>query len=127
MTKRLIVILVVLLVLAGIVTVEQVYTDTSIDSMLTEIALLETQIDEENLEASTALAEQVVEKWNNYERIICLFVDFRDIEQIGRQTDLVLSHLQNEDFELARVECNTLERVVKTFKNMIQFDWQNII
>ncbi len=127
MTKRLIAILVLVLVLFGVVITEQVYTDTKINDLLENVALLESEIIAENLENSKVLAQKVVDMWNEYEKVICLFVDFRDIEQIGRQTDLVLSHLNNGDFELARVECNTLERVIETFNNMVRFDWQNIL
>ncbi len=126
MTKKLIAILILVVALAGIVTWEQVYTDNSISSMLEEISTLSTEIENKDLESSKVQAQKIIDKWEKEEAVICLFVDFRDIEQIGKQADLVLSHLENEDFELAKVECNTLRRVVETFENMVGIDWQNI-
>lgn len=126
MTKKLIAILILVVALAGIVTWEQVYTDNSISSMLEEISTLSTEIENKDLESSKVQAQKIIDKWEKKEAVICLFVDFRDIEQIGKQADLVLSHLENEDFELAKVECNTLRRVVETFENMVGIDWQNI-
>ena len=126
MTKKLIAILILVVALAGIVTWEQVYTDNSISSMLGEISTLSTEIENKDLESSKVQAQKIIDKWEKEEAVICLFVDFRDIEQIGKQADLVLSHLENEDFELAKVECNTLRRVVETFENMVGIDWQNI-
>ena len=126
MTKKLIAILILVVALAGIVTWEQVYTDNSISSMLEEISTLSTEIENKDLESSKVQAQKIIDKWEKEEAVICLFVDFRDIEQIGKQADLVLSHLENEDLELAEVECNTLRRVVETFENMVGIDWQNI-
>ncbi len=127
MNKKIIMVLVLVLVLGGIVVWEQVYTDSSINTMLENIEVLETGLNEENLESSKSMAEKIVKDWDKRESIICLFVDFRDIEQIGRQADLVLSHLNNQDFELARVECNTLQRVVETFRDMVRVDITNIL
>ena len=126
MTKKIIWIFALVLVLTGLVVWEQVYTDSAIQNMLENITVLENNLAEENLSASRDSAKVIVELWDEKVSIICLFVDFRDIEQIGRQTDLVYSHLLNEDFDLARVECNTLQRVIETFKDMVKFDWQNI-
>ena len=127
MNKKIIMLLVLVLVLGGIVVWEQVYTDSSINTMLENIKVLESGLDEENLESSKIMAEKIVADWDKRESVICLFVDFRDIEQIGRQADLVLSHLNNQDFELARVECNTLQRVVETFRDMVRVDITNIL
>lgn len=126
MTKKAIWILSLILTLTGLVVWEQVYTDNAIDTMLQDIVILENNIAEQNLEASRAQAQSLIDFWDKKESIICLFVDFRDIEQIGRQVDLVYSHLENSDFELAIVECNTLQRVIETFRDMVKFDWQNI-
>lgn len=126
MTKKFIWIIVLVLTLTGLVVWEQVYTDNAINTILNDITILENNIAEENISASQDSARAIIDLWDKKESIICLFVDFRDIEQIGRQADLVYSHLVNEDFELARVECNTLQRVIETFRDMIKFDWQNI-
>lgn len=126
MTKKLITILALVVVLAGIVTWEQVYTDSALNNMIEKIETLEDELVAENLDGSLNIAQNITHIWDENEKIICLFVDFRDIEQIGRQADLVVSHLKNNDFELAKVECNTLQRVVETFRDTVKFDWQNI-
>lgn len=126
MTKKLITILVLVCVLTGIVIWEQVYTDNALYNMLDKIETLEVELNEENLDKSLEIANKITKVWDENESVICLFVDFRDIEQIGRQADLVVSHLKNQDFELAKVECNTLQRAVETFRDTVKFDWQNI-
>ncbi len=125
-TKKFWIILVLILVVGGLATFEQVYTDQTVATLKTEIATLETLIDSENLEQSVQKTQKIIDFWKEKETVICLFVDYRDIEAIGKQADLVKSHLGNSDFELAKVECNTLHHVVTTFGEMIGFDWHNI-
>ena len=97
MTKKSIAVLVLVVVLIGLVTLEQVYTDNAVNAMLTEVQNLTTQLQDENLDASKRSAQKIITMWDENEKVISLFVDFRDIEQIGRQADLVLSHLNNQD------------------------------
>lgn len=125
-TKKFWIILVLVLVVGGLATFEQVYTDQTVATLQTEIATLENLIDSQNLEQSKQKTQKIIDFWKEKETIICLFVDYRDIEAIGKQADLVKSHLLNSDFELAKVECHTLEHVVTTFGEMIGFDWHNI-
>lgn len=125
-TKKFIAILVLIVLLGGIITFEQVYMDQTVGAMMTEIEALDKNLEDGDLAASKARAHKIINMWEQKEMIICLFVDYRDIEPIGRQSDLVLSHLENEDFELAKVECNTLRHVVLTFGNTVSIDWHNI-
>ena len=127
MTKKSIAILVLLVILIGVVTFEQVYTDMAISTMLDEVSVLQKSLADESLDASKEQAQKIIKIWEQKESVICLFVDYRDISEIGKQTDLILSHLNNADFELAKVECNYLKRAIETFDNMVSFDWQNIM
>lgn len=125
-TKKFWAILVLILIVAGLATFEQVYTDNTIATLKTEITTLDTLIDSENLQKSSEKTQNIIDFWKKREIVICLFVDYRDIEAIGKQADLVKSHLSNQDFELAKVECHTLLHVVTTFGEMIGFDWHNV-
>lgn len=125
-TKKFWAILVLILIVAGLATFEQVYTDNTIATLKTEITTLDTLIDSENLQKSSEKTQKIIDFWKERETVICLFVDYRDIESIGKQADLVKSHLSNQDFELAKVECHTLLHVVTTFGEMIGFDWHNV-
>lgn len=127
MVKRIIVIACLFLVLICVVTFEQIYTDNATSTMIEQTQNLQVAIDENNLQKSISLASNIKDFWKEKEIAISLFVDYRDIEQIAKQINLVVSHLGNEDFELAKVECNLLFHIVSTFKNTVSFDWQNII
>lgn len=127
MVKRILVIIFLFTALIGTVVFEQIYTDSAIENLMTEASELQIAIDENNLEKSTWHVTKIKHFWEQKEIAISLFVDYRDIEQISKQINLVSSHLENSDFELAKVECNLLLHITKTFKNQVSFDWQNII
>lgn len=127
MVKRVWFVLVLFVVLLGGVIVEQVYTDNTYNKIENDISLLQQTIESAKLENSKTLAANLDDYWSGREVVLSLFVDYRDIEQIGRQLDLIKSHLSNEDLELATVECNLLKHIVQTYHNTIGFDWQNII
>ncbi|MBR4271025.1 MAG: DUF4363 family protein [Clostridia bacterium] len=126
MTKKIVLVLCLFLGLVGVICFEQIYTENSINEIFAEIDILQTNIEKEDLEASKKKAEYIVEFWGEREGVICLFVDYRDIEQITKQANLVVSHLSNKDFQLARVECNALSQAVENFYNMVKFDFWNI-
>lgn len=127
MVKRVWFILSLFAVLLTGVILEQVYTDNTYAKMESDISVLQENIASAKIENSQSLAKRLDDYWSEREVVLSLFVDYRDIEQIGRQLELIKSHLANEDLELATVECNLLSHIVKTYHNTIGFDWQNII
>jgi len=127
MVKRVWFIFIMFTILIAGVVVEQVYTDNTYSTMASQVYELKTDIANASVEESQDLVKQIDDYWAEREIILSLFVDYRDIEIIGRQLELVMAHLSNEDFELATVECDVLDHIVKTYSNTIGFDWQNIV
>ena len=127
MVRRFIVILVLLVALIAGVIAQQIYTYTSLNNVKSEVISLKTDIEQEDLEKSEQRTNNLKDYWANVEMVLSLFVDYREIEQIGRQIELISQHLDNKDFELASVECGLLLHVVETYQNTISFDWHNII
>ena len=127
MTKKTLAFIFLTIFLIGFVTFEQIYTNNALSTLKQEVNTLSTEIENENLNASKTQIKKVISMWNQNEKIICLFVDFRDLENIGKFAVQVYSHLDNEDFELAKVECNSLQKAIDTFYNMISIDITNIL
>ena len=127
MTKKTLAFIFLTIFLIGFVTFEQIYTNNALSTLKQEVNTLSTEIENENLNASKTQIKKVITMWNENEKIICLFVDFRDLENIGKFAVQVYSHLDNEDFELAKVECNSLQKAIDTFYNMISIDITNIL
>lgn len=127
MVKRIWIIMVLLVVLVAGVILEQIYTDETYASMGVQTTELHSTILEGDLEGSREAIEDLQEYWSGREVVASLLVDYRDIEQIGRQIALVNAHLNNSDLELAKVESTLLKHILDTYRSTIGFDWQNII
>jgi len=127
MVKKVWVMLVIFIVLIVGVSLEQVYIDKTYNSMINKTTTLQSEILNQNEERSLITIKNIDNYWKEREIVLSLFVDYKDIEQIGRQISLIKSHLNNQDFELAMVECNLLSHIVSTYYKTISFDWQNII
>ncbi len=127
MVKRVWVILALLVVLVTGVILEQIYTDQTYGTMDTQVQELHSAILEGDLESSREIADALDKYWAEREVVASLLVDYRDIEQIGRQIVLVKAHLNNDDLELAKVESTLLKHIIDTYRKTIGFDWQNIV
>jgi len=127
MVRRVWFIVILFVILVAGVILEQIYTDNTYSTLNTKITELQENIVNAEIEEGQQLAKEIDEYWSGREVLLSLFVDYRDIEMIGRQLELVMGHLSNEDLELAIVECNMLSHLVKTYRNTIGLDWQNII
>ncbi len=126
MTKKIIFLVCLFASLVGVALFEQIYTEDALKEITTEVSSLQSLILEKDLDKSFAKVEEVESIWADKEKIICLFVDYRDIEQIGKQANLVKTHLLNNDFQLAKVECFALQHAIDNFTNMVKFDFFNI-
>lgn len=126
MRNRYIYIVILLVVLIGVVTFQQIYTDSAMTTFVSKADELSATLMEEDEQKSIEQAKELVEFWHSKEILISLFVDYRDIEQIGRQADYVLAYIQSGDMQLAYVECSQLIQVSKTFHNIVKIDWHNI-
>lgn len=127
MKSRVIILFVMLAVLVGTVVWEQVYIDNTVSKLQNLSNDLYTNLEQENLTESKALANEVHNYWNDRQTVITLMLDFRDIEQIGRQSSYIISYLDDEDFELARSECQQFIHLLENFGNMTHFDIHNVL
>ncbi len=126
MTKKIVFLLTLFLGLIGVICFEQIYTEDALSNISQSVEKLQSSIQNENLNLSKDQISEIISTWKEREKVICLFVDYRDIEQIGKQANLVDTHLSNNDFELAKVECNALKHAINNFSNMVKFDFFNI-
>ena len=127
MVKRNIIVLCLFAALLLGVLLEQSYIDNSLKTMEKETIMLLDEIETEQLDSSSTHVLKMKKFWEDKEFVLSLFVDYKEIEQIGRQIELIEAHLDNIDFELAAVECELLLHIVKTYYQTVCFDWQNII
>ncbi len=126
MKIRIIILFTMLALLLGAAVWEQVYINNTIKSLEVMGNQLYTELEDEDLNTSTQIVNNLNKFWNERQQVISLMVDFRDIEAIGRQCNYIIGYLNNKDFELARTECKQFNYVVQNFKNLTSFDMQNI-
>ena len=119
-------IIILLVALIGVVIFQQVYTDNALSTFVAKSTELSQTLLDDDKEEGLTQAKELVEFWHSRELLISLFVDYRDIEQIGRQADYVLAYLESGDTQLAYVECSQLIHVSSTFQNIVKLDWHNI-
>ncbi len=126
MVKRNVFVLILLTVLFVGVLLEQNYIDSSLSHMQKESIILSEKI-KDNSNDSILRTEQMMKYWTNKEFVLSLFVDYKEIEQIGKEIEQIRSYLEIDDYELALVEANLLKHILKTYHQTVNFDWQNII
>lgn len=126
MKVRIILLFSMLAFLIGVVAWEQIFIDKTLSSLMNMTNELYASLEEEDLVVSKAQANQVHKFWKEKEGVFSLIEDFRDIEQVGKQTSYILSYLDDEDFELARSECKQFLHLLSNFSKMIKFDVHNI-
>ncbi len=127
MKWRILILVGLFLLLTGTVIWQQIYTDTTMNTVIEKAQVLSDNLMRGEVDDAPTQAKEMLDYWHTREVIVSLFVDYRDIEQIGRQADYVLAYVESGDWELARVECEQLLHVTQTFANIVSLDWQNII
>ena len=105
---------------------EQVFIDNTLSALTEKSNQLYAALEEENMTQSKALANEVHKFWKEREGVISLIEDYRDIEQIGKQSCYIISYLDDNDFELARSECRQFMHLVANFSKMVKFDIHNV-
>lgn len=126
MRNRNVYIIILLIAVIGVVIFQQLYTDNAMSTFVQKSNELSQTLLDDDLDKSRTQAKELVEFWHTRELLISLFVDYRDIEQIGRQADYVLAYIESGDLQLAYVECSQLIHVSSTFHNIVKIDWHNI-
>ncbi len=127
MKWRILILVGLFVLLTGTVIWQQIYTDTTMNTVIEKAQVLSDNLMRGEVDDAPTQAKEMLDYWHTREVIVSLFVDYRDIEQIGRQADYVLAYVESGDWELARVECEQLLHVTQTFANIVSLDWQNII
>lgn len=126
MKVRLLFLFAMLAFLIGVVLWEQIFIDNTLNELMLKSNQLYAYLEEENLTESKALANEVHHYWKSREGVLSLIEDYRDIEQIGKQSCYIISYLDDEDFELARSECKQFIHLVMNFSKMVKFDFHNV-
>lgn len=122
--KRGVCIVIISLFLIGFSVFEGVFTKNVVNNMeksANEIVLLL-----ENGEQVKTKVDELNDYWKQKESMICLFINHKDMEEIGRSLKKAQAHLENEDKQSALIEMKSLVDEVSSFKHVSEFNIQNI-
>ena len=122
--KRGVCIVIISLFLIGFSVFEGVFTKNVVNNMeksANEIVLLL-----ENGEQVKTKVDELNDYWKQKESMICLFINHKDMEEIGRALKKAQAHLENEDKQSALIEMKSLVDEVSAFKHVSEFNIQNI-
>ena len=123
MKRMLCVLFITALLLAGSIY-ETFYISDTIDNLL---LIGESVVDGLSKNVSQLeKVESLSNYWEEREKRICLFINHKDMEQIGEQIKKAQSYLEDDDRESALVEMKQFNYIVNSFKHISEFNIQNI-
>lgn len=129
--KRWLIVLIVTVLLSGLVTFSEVYVNQTLNTVLYDISLLQTNLSlsennintNENLEISSRINDY----WGRREKIICLGYNHKDMEKIGEQATKINTLVLQNDKKACTYELEILKYYVEGYKDIITCNFQNVL
>ena len=106
---------------------EQIYVDTTINTLTEKAKELQTVITGTDKPRSLELITDLEKFWKAQEPILSSILDHNEIEDIAKQIVYVKSYIEADDLEGALIECNVLVHRAKAGALIFNFDFQNIL
>ena len=128
--KKVIFFAILLIALLGITIGEQLYIDTTTNTMLAHINSMKATIinNEEQLNYDNVLNEfyEMRNYWEDREGTMAFFIDHKNISNVGQCLVRLLASLEENDFRLSKTEIYLLYEVTYVFKKLSTFSIHNI-
>ena len=122
-------VIIVTILLVALVVIEQIFVQNTLDTMIERSLMLNETIEYlENIntiELNNSI-EELDKFWTKKEKILCLSINHNDLNRIGEQIKRVKIYiLQNKKNECV-VEIEALIFYAKSYKHVMEIDFQNI-
>ena len=129
--KKLIICIVLLVSLLGFCAWEQHYIDTTLDDMLTHISVIQASVEgnKENLYNTDTMLHfnKMQEYWEKREATMSMFIDHKNLSQIGQGIARLKASIEENDFTLTITEVYLLQEVTFVCQRISTFNLHNII
>ncbi len=129
--KKWLIVLIVTVLLAGLVTFSEIYVNNTLNTVLSDINILQTNLSSESVNINTSENIQISSRINNYwehrEKIICLGYNHKDMEKIGEQATKIKTLVLQNDKKACSYELEILKYYVEGYKDIITCNFQNIL
>lgn len=129
--KKLIICIILLAGLIGFCSWEQCYIDTTLNSMMEQISHVQTSIEdnESELDSKVTIAnfEKMQDFWESREATMSMFIDHKNLSQIGQGLARLKAALEENDYTLSVTEIYLLREVTFVCQRISTFNLRNII
>lgn len=129
--KRWLIVLIVAILLSGLVVFSEIYVNDTLNTVLTDISLLQTNLNLNDNNINTAenvkISSRINEYWQHREKIICLGYNHKDMEKIGEQATKIKTLVLQNDKMACSFELEILKYYVEGYKDIITCNFQNIL
>lgn len=127
MKRRIIIILFFVLLITGAI-LEQLYIKDSIKGLQTKIDQLEQEIviDYQSTQSFNKVKE-LEEFWNNREKVLSVFINYKELKEIVVQIARLEETMQQADHENTFIELTVLKNLTSSTEKVIGFNFQNVI
>lgn len=125
--RRIIIILFFVLLITGAI-LEQLYIKDSIKGLQTKIDQLEQEIviDYQSTQSFNKVKE-IEEFWNNREKVLSVFINYKELKEIVVQIARLEETMQQADHENTFIELTVLKNLTSSTEKVIGFNFQNVI
>lgn len=131
MVKKLIICIALLTGLIGFCTWEQFYIDTTLDTMLEHISVVQASVESNqsnlNNEEIFLHFSKMQEYWESREVTMSMFIDHKNLSQIGQGIARLKASLEENDYTLSITEVYLLQEVTFVCQRISTFNLHNII
>ncbi len=129
--KKLIICIILLAGLIGFCSWEQCYIDTTLNSMMEQISHVQTAIEDNESElyseVTIASFEKMQDFWESREATMSMFIDHKNLSQIGQGLARLRAALEENDYTLSVTEIYLLQEVTFVCQRISTFNLRNII
>lgn len=126
--RTIIILIVFALLLAGVI-IEQIFINTTLDSVINKTLGLQEQIENTSDINTNDIIENIEnldEYWTEKENSLCIIINHRDMEKVGEQIIKLKTYIIQNDKKNAVYEADILYFYINGFKHIMSVNFQNI-
>lgn len=120
-------ILLVLLTVVGLGVIDLVIINGTFNDITQKVDVIDQTYTGEITQQLKSQAEDLHGYWHIKEHVLNMFVQFRDVEMLGKQIDLVKAMIEYNDADGLDVEISQMKNMIKTVQNVYAFNFYNLL
>lgn len=132
MSKKFVIITVMVLLLVSLATFEVLYAKETIQNIDDELKQIQTNISvtmKENGDSGEILTStsNLLDYWNKRESVLCLMFNHNDMKDLGKEITETKAYLEKENLEEAYIHSELAILQIESLRHILQINFQNIL